>query len=40
MNPDEINALHGKPVWRCVTCKAENGLHWWHGVSAAVCPKP
>lgn len=40
MSPDQINAKHGKPSWRCVTCRAESGLHWWRGMSVAVCSKP
>lgn len=37
MSPDAINAQFGKPVWTCYTCKAETGLHWWNGLSVAVC---
>lgn len=37
MSPDEINTKHGNAVWKCVTCRAESGLHWWHGLSVAVC---
>jgi len=39
VTPDEINRQHGKPVWRCWCCKAENGLHWWNALSVAVCNK-
>ena len=39
MSPDEINRQHGKPTWRCYGCKAESGLHWWNGLSVAVCDK-
>lgn len=39
MSPDEINKQFGKPVWRCFGCKAETGLHWWNGLSVAVCNK-
>lgn len=37
MSPNEINTKHGSPVWTCVTCRAETGLHWWNGLSVAVC---
>lgn len=37
MTPDQINAKHGKPSWRCNSCRAENGLMWWQGLSVAVC---
>lgn len=37
MSPDQINQQHGKPVWTCFGCKAESGLHWWNGLSVAVC---
>ena len=40
MSPEEINAKHGKPTWRCWGCKTETGLHWHHGWSVAVCDKP
>jgi hypothetical protein len=39
MRPDDINAKHGNPVWKCVTCRAESGLQWWNGLSVAVCQK-
>ena len=37
MTPDQINEKHGKPSWRCNTCKAESNLEWWNGLSVAVC---
>ena len=40
MTPDQINAKHGAPVWRCFGCRAETGLHWHHGLSVAVCENP
>jgi hypothetical protein len=40
MSPEAINAEFGKPVWKCVTCKAETGLHWWNGLSVAMCSRP
>jgi hypothetical protein len=40
VSPDAINREHGKPVWTCYGCKAEAGLHWWNGLSVAVCDKP
>jgi hypothetical protein len=40
VTPDQINAEHGKASWRCWGCKAESGLHWWNGLSVAVCNKP
>ena len=40
MTPDQINTEHRRPVWRCWHCKAESGLHWWNGISVAVCAKP
>lgn len=39
MTPDQINEKHGKPVWKCFGCQAESGLHWWNGLSVAVCRK-
>ena len=37
MSPAEINKLHGKPVWACVQCKTTENLHWWNGLSVAIC---
>jgi hypothetical protein len=37
MSPDQINAQHRAPVWKCWTCKAESNLEWWNGLSVAVC---
>lgn len=37
MTPDEINTQFGKPVWTCYGCKGQTGLHWWNGLSVAVC---
>lgn len=37
MSPDQINAKHGKPSWRCNSCGAVSGLMWWQGFSVAVC---
>lgn len=37
MTPDEINAKHGKDVWSCVRCKTADNLHWWNGLSVAIC---
>jgi len=37
MSPDEINKQHGKASWKCWHCKAESNLHWWNGLSVAVC---
>jgi hypothetical protein len=37
MSPNQINREHGKPVWKCWHCRAESGLHWWNGLSVAVC---
>lgn len=37
MTPDQINEKHGKPSWRCNTCRATSGLKWWNGLSVAVC---
>lgn len=39
MSPDAINREHGNPVWKCFGCRAESGLHWWNGLSVAVCAK-
>ena len=39
MTPDEINKKHNDVSWRCFGCKAESGLHWWNGLSVAVCDK-
>lgn len=39
MSPDQINAEHGQPLWTCVTCKVTSGLHWWNGLSVAVCDR-
>lgn len=40
MSPDAINKAHGKPVWQCWGCKVDSGLHWWNGLSVAVCQRP
>jgi hypothetical protein len=40
LSPEGINLAHGKPTWRCWGCKAETGLHWYHGWSVAMCDKP
>lgn len=37
MTPDQINAKHGKAMWRCNSCGATSGLTWWNGLSVAVC---
>lgn len=37
MSPDQVNAKHGSAVWRCFHCRAETGLHWYHGLSVAIC---
>jgi hypothetical protein len=37
MTPMQINELHGKIVWTCVRCKTTENLHWWNGLSVAVC---
>lgn len=37
MTPKQINELHGKPVWTCVRCQTVNNLHWWNGLSVAIC---
>lgn len=37
MTPTKINELHGKPVWTCIGCKTPNDLHWWNGLSVAIC---
>lgn len=37
MTPAEINKLHGKSVWVCVRCKTPDNLHWWNGLSVAIC---
>jgi len=39
-SPDDINKIHGKPVWKCFGCRAESGLHWHNGWSVAMCRKP
>ena len=35
--PDQINAKHGKPTWRCNSCHATTNLTWWRYLSVAVC---
>ena len=37
MTPSQINAKHGKPMWRCNTCGSIERLEWWNGLSVAVC---
>ena len=39
VSPDEINAKSGITLWRCFGCKVASGLHWWNGLSVAVCSK-
>lgn len=39
-SPDQINKAAGQAVWKCWGCKAESGLHWWNGLSVAVCSDP
>lgn len=38
--PDQANAEIGRSAWKCWGCKAESGLHWWNGLSVAVCNRP
>ena len=40
LSPEGINRAHGKPTWRCWSCKATTGLHWHNGWSVAVCNDP
>jgi hypothetical protein len=37
MTPHQINELHGENVWTCVQCKTIENLHWWNGLSVAIC---
>ena len=37
MTPKQINELHGKVVWSCVRCSTTENLHWWNGLSVAIC---
>lgn len=37
MTPKQINELHGKTVWACVRCQTTENLHWWNGLSVAIC---
>lgn len=40
LSPDQINAQHSDPVYRCRVCRAATGLHWFNGTSCPVCDKP